>query len=120
MSSHDTELFFARYNSIALQKQAANALMLTPGAIQIYYGDEVARELGPYADDFHQGTRSDMLWTLDQERQVLLEHWQTMGQFRQRHPAIGAGKHTVIPQRDAYVFSRQLGEDRVVVAYLGQ
>lgn len=43
MSSHDTELFFGRFKSLDMQRNAANALLLTPGAIQVYYGDEVAR-----------------------------------------------------------------------------
>ncbi|WP_156137452.1 alpha-amylase [Vibrio sinaloensis] len=120
MSSHDTELFFDRFKSFEMQRNAANALMLSPGAVQVYYGDEIARELGPYADDFHQGTRSDMLWKLDTERKALLEHWQTLGQFRQRHPAIGAGQHKLIPNESAYVFSRTLGNDKVVVGYLGK
>ena len=120
MSSHDTELFFDRFKSFDMQRDAANALLLSPGAVQIYYGDEVGRELGPYADDFHQGTRSDMVWKLDQNRQKLLEHWQTIGQFRQRHPAVGAGTHEVIKNDSAYVFSRTLGEDKVVVAFVGK
>ncbi|MFA0698341.1 alpha-amylase, partial [Vibrio sp. 10N.222.49.C9] len=100
--SHDTELFFARFKSLEMQRNAANALLLSPGAIQIYYGDEVARDIGPYADDFHQGTRSDMVWKLDAERQALLAHWQTLGQFRQRHPAIGGGVHKDINQERGY------------------
>jgi len=120
MSSHDTELFFSRFKSFAMQRNAANALLLNPGAIQVYYGDEVARDIGPYADDFHQGTRSDMLWSLDTERQELLTHWQTVGQFRQRHPSIGAGLHKVIKQDNAYVFSRSLDNDKVIVAFVGE
>ncbi|MGC9401173.1 alpha-amylase [Vibrio genomosp. F10 str. 9ZC157] len=119
MSSHDTELFFSRFKSFDIQRNAANALLLSPGAVQVYYGDEVARNIGPYADDFHQGTRSDMVWTLDAKRQSLLTHWQTLGQFRQRHPAIGAGTHMEIQQDNAYVFSRQLESDKVVVAFVG-
>lgn len=120
MSSHDTELFFNRFNSFDMQKNAANALLLSPGAVQIYYGDEVGRELGPYADDFHQGTRSDMIWQLDAQRQQLLAHWQKVAQFRQAHPAIGGGAHQQIKGQDAYVFSRQLGDDKVVIAYVGR
>lgn len=120
MSSHDTELFFNRYKSIQMQKGAASALLLSPGAIQIYYGDEIGRKIGPYADDFHQGTRSDMMWKLDPERQELLKHWQKIGQFRNNHPAVGAGTHKEIPQENAYVFSRTLGNDKVIVAYLGK
>ncbi|CAH8239028.1 Periplasmic alpha-amylase [Vibrio aestuarianus] len=120
MSSHDTELFFGRFKSFEMQRNAANALLLSPGAVQIYYGDEVARQVGPYADDFHQGTRSDMMWQLDTQRQSLLNHWQTVGQFRQAHPAIGAGLHKEIKQPGAYVFSRTLNNDKVVVAFVGR
>ncbi|KJY82912.1 alpha-amylase [Vibrio galatheae] len=120
MSSHDTELFFNRFKSFEMQRNAANALLLSPGAIQIYYGDEIGRELGPYADDFHQGTRSDMVWKLDEERKALLSHWQALGQFRQSHPAVGAGQHQTLKNENAYVFSRSLGEDKVIVAYLGK
>ncbi len=120
MSSHDTELFFSRFNSLDMQRNAANALLLSPGGVQVFYGDEVGRELGPYGDDFHQGTRSDMVWQLDADRQALLKHWQTLGQFRQRHPAIGAGVHREIKQPGAYVFSRTLGDDKIVVAFVGR
>jgi len=120
MSSHDTELFFSRFKSFEMQRNAANALLLNPGAVQVYYGDEVARDLGPYADDFHQGTRSDMVWHLDTDRENILKHWQTVGQFRQRHPAIGAGQHQVIKQDNAYVFTRTLGDDKVIVGFVGK
>ena len=115
----DTELFFGRFKSFDMQRNAASALLLSPGAVQVYYGDEVARNIGPYADDFHQGTRSDMTWTLDTDRQQLLKHWQKLGQFRQAHPAIGAGDHQEIKQKNGYAFSRTLGTDTVVVAFAG-
>lgn len=120
ISSHDTELFFSRYNSFEMQRDAASALLLSPGAIQVYYGDEVAREIGPYADDFHQGTRSDMIWQLDAKREQLLEHWTTIGQFRKSHPAVGAGSHKELKQTSGYAFSRELGDDKVIVAFIGK
>lgn len=120
MSSHDTELFFSRFKDYDMQRNAANALLLSPGAVQVYYGDEVGRNIGPYADDFHQGTRSDMIWKLTEEKQALLKHWQKLGQFRKAHPAVGAGAHQVIEQEGAYVFSRTLGDDKVVVAFVGR
>ena len=120
ISSHDTELFFSRFKSYEMQRDAATALLLSPGAIQVYYGDEIGRNIGPYADDFHQGTRSDMLWKLDDNRQALLTHWQALGQFRQAHPAVGAGEHKEIPQQQGYGFSRTLKGDKVVVAFVGK
>ncbi|MGF1760942.1 alpha-amylase [Photobacterium sagamiensis] len=120
LSSHDTELYFNRYKSFEMQRGAATALLLSPGAVQVYYGDEVAREHGPYADDFHHGTRSDMNWKPDTERQSLLKHWQKLGQFRQSHPAIGAGQPNVLPQDQGYAFSRELNGDKVVVVFAGK
>ena len=64
LSSHDTRLFFAgdAKGSLPLQQRAANLLLLAPGAVQIYYGDESGRPLGPTGSDPLQGTRSDMNW----------------------------------------------------------
>ncbi|WLD58146.1 alpha-amylase [Salinispirillum sp. LH 10-3-1] len=118
LSSHDTRLFFAQYEDFALQKGAAAALLLLPGAVQIYYGDEVGRPHGAFGSDFHQGTRSPMLWELDEQREALLAHWQTLGQFRARHPAIGGGAHQKLSEQP-YVFSRQTDTDAVVVAFVG-
>ena len=120
ISSHDTELFFSRYLNFDMQKGVAAALLLSPGAVQVFYGDEVARDIGPYPkDDFQQGTRSDMVWNLDEKRQSLLHFWRTLGQFRHRHPSVGSGIHLNLPNKGAYVFSRTSGKDKVVVAYFG-
>jgi alpha-amylase len=119
LSSHDTTLFYAKYQNLTLQKRVAAPFLLLPGGIQIYYGDETGRALGPYGDDFHQGTRSDMNWSqITDERAQLLSHWQKIGQFRQRHQAIGAGKHTLI-SRAPYAFSRTHDEDAVIVVFAG-
>lgn len=118
LSSHDTRLFYAQYEDLTLQKGAAAALLLLPGAVQIYYGDEVGRPHGPFGSDFHQGTRSPMVWTLDDERQAVLAHWQVLGQFRARHPAVGGGAHRQLSSVP-YVFSRMTDDDAVVVAFVG-
>ncbi len=109
ISSHDTKLF-NRTQLIA----AGTALMLAPGGVQIFYGDESARPVGPTPQsDPQQGTRSSMNWdALDQE---VLAHWRALGQFRRRHVALSKGSHTTLSQTP-YVFARRHGEDRVVVA----
>lgn len=96
-------------------------LMLAPGAVQIYYGDETSRSL------IVEGTRGDatlrsfMNWdALDTDAgRATLEHWQRLGRFRQRHLAVGAGRHEE-HSWTPYVFSRRLDaggrEDAVVVA----
>lgn len=116
-SSHDTSLFFTEQGQrLSAQRGLAAALLLSPGAVQIYYGDESARPLGPSGSDPQQGTRSSMNWAEHQQPQIaaLLRHWQTLGQFRARHPAIGAGSHQRISTMP-YAFARRLGEDRVVI-----
>ncbi|MGL6316784.1 alpha-amylase [Vibrio sp. WXL103] len=121
LSSHDTALFWAsRSKSFADQHKAANALMLAPGAVQIYYGDEIARDFGPTGSDSHQGTRSPMPWDqIEDDRATLLKHWQTLGEFRKRHPAVAQGTHITRHQGEYYAFERQYEEDRVLVVYTG-
>ncbi len=122
LSSHDTRLFFAddAKGSLALQRRAADLLLLAPGAVQIYYGDESGRSLGPAGSDPLQGTRSDMNWReLQGDKAPLLAHWQRLGQFRARHPAIGAGVQQPLPNAGYYAFSRRLGEDKVMVVWVG-
>jgi alpha-amylase len=101
--------------------RTANVLLLTPGASQIYYGDETARSLMVDGTVGDATLRSFMNWEeLDSvaEKQAVLEHWQKLGSFRNRHPAIGAGKHKRLSSKP-YVFSRSLSgesyQDKVVV-----
>jgi len=111
VSSHDTHLH-DRKDLL----DAGTRLLLLPGAVQIFYGDETARPPGPAVSDVQQATRSPMNWDgIDPD---VLAHWQRLGQFRRRHPAVGAGTHQRLAN-SAYVFSRsyrQRGiEDKVVV-----
>jgi len=101
--------------------RTANVLLLTPGASQIYYGDETARSLTIEGTEGDATLRSFMNWEdLDSlpETQKIHKHWQKLGQFRANHPAIGAGKHKRLG-KSPYVFSRtyENGEyrDKVVV-----
>ncbi|MBC2839472.1 alpha-amylase family glycosyl hydrolase [Robiginitalea sp. SC105] len=101
--------------------RTANVLLLTPGASQVYYGDETARSLTVAGTVGDATLRSFMNWEeLDslQEKQEVLAHWQKLGRFRSRHPAIGAGRHQRLSSRP-YVFSRSYSDeayrDKVVV-----
>jgi alpha-amylase len=109
LSSHDTALF-DRTRLV----DGGNALLLAPGGVQIYYGDETARPPGPFVSgDKQQATRSDMNWgTADP---VVLAHWRKLGQFRARHVALARGQHSRLADTP-YVFSRVHADDRVVVA----
>ncbi len=86
----------------------ANVLLLTPGASQVYYGDETARSLTIEGAEGDATLRSFMNWEdLDSlpQTQKIHKHWQKLGQFRRNHPAIGAGKHKRLA-KSPYVFSR--------------
>jgi len=114
LSSHDTRLF--RDGG----QEAAELLMLAPGAVQIYYGDETNRPFGPTGSDPLQGTRSDMNWQDANGKEAqTLHHWQTLGQFRARHPALGGGKQTTLSLKQGYGFTREQGDDRVMVVWAG-
>jgi alpha-amylase len=112
ISSHDTELFDRQRLGLA-----GAALLLAPGGVQIYYGDESARAAGPApASDLQQATRSDMNWnSIDT---ALLTHWRKLGNFRARHVALARGAHQMLADTP-YVFSRvdAASGDRVVVAW---
>jgi len=47
---------------------------------------------------------------------AVLAHWQKLGQFRNRHPAIGAGSHAKLADTP-YTFKREYKGDAVVVAF---
>lgn len=101
---------------------AANMLLLTPGASQIYYGDETLRPLTVEGAEGDAHLRSFMNWEdLDSIPSVkkVHEHWQKLGQFRTNHPAVGAGRHKRL-SKTPYVFSRTFVKDdfkdKVVIA----
>jgi alpha-amylase len=111
LSSHDT-LLFERSRLI----DGGTALLLVPGGVQIFYGDETARPAGiAPAGDPQQATRSDMVW--DRVDDAVLAHWRALGSFRARHVALAQGVHTRLAS-EAYAFSRvdDKYDDRVVVA----
>ncbi|QIX95825.1 alpha-amylase [Cedecea sp. FDAARGOS_727] len=114
LSSHDTRLF--REGG----QKPAELLMLAPGAVQIFYGDETERPFGPTGSDPLQGTRSDMNWQdINGKSAATLAHWQKLSQFRARHLAVGAGKQTTLSAKQGYAFSRESGDDKVMVVWAG-
>lgn len=111
LSSHDDGNPYDPDRSKSMR--AANILLLTPGASQIYYGDESARSLVIPGTVGDATLRSFMNWEeLDSlpEKREILAHWQKLGRFRSRHPAIGAGRHKRLASRP-YVFSRTYTDD---------
>ncbi len=119
MSSHDDGQPFDALRQKPFE--TATKLLLTPGASQIYYGDESARVLVAEGAVGDANLRSVMNWEAifkNDSTKALLRHWQKLGQFRAKHPAIGAGAHQMLT-KVPYVFSRDFEKetynDRVVV-----
>jgi len=118
IGSHDDQDSFDRARKH--NYTTAFKLMMAPGGVQIYYGDELARPMlvdGSYGD---VGMRANMNWNdLSQlETQALLTHWQKLGKFRQQFPAVGAGVHQML-NASPYVFKRELSEAQTVVIAQG-
>lgn len=89
VSSHDTGL-----HRPGDQKKVATMLLLCPGGAQIYYGDETSRPAVNGYGDPGMVTRGDFNW--DAEDNDVNKHWQKIGQFRRRNPAVGAGTQTIV------------------------
>ncbi len=101
--------------------EAANRLLLVPGASQVYYGDESSRTLIVDGTSGDATLRSFMNWEdidNNEETAQILAHWQKLGRFRNDHISVGAGIHEMISE-SPYVFKRTYSEgeisDRVVV-----
>jgi len=101
--------------------KTAVKLMLSPGAVQIYYGDELARNLTIEGSIGDASWRSFMNWEdlVHKDTQALLTHWQKLGSFRHDHLAVGAGVHKKYSDKP-YVFSRsykgKYAFDQILVA----
>ncbi len=111
LSSHDDGGPFDRERMKPLE--AATKLLLSPGASQVYYGDETSRPLEVNGAVGDANLRSFMNWdeiVRNSERNGfnvndVLAHWQKLGQFRKAHPAVGAGVHEQLASRP-YLFKR--------------
>ncbi len=111
LTSHDDGQPFDQERKDPIR--AANVLLLTPGASQVYYGDETARSLVIDSTQGDATLRSFMNWDeLDSlpKTKTTLAHWQKLGTFRNNHLAIGAGKHERLSKKP-YVFSRTYIKD---------
>ena len=119
LSSHDDGQPFDKLRETPYD--AGTLLILSPGISQIYYGDETARPLEIKGAKGDANLRSNMNWEdieNDLETKSILEHFQKLGKFRQKHPAVGAGVHQMISD-DPYWFKRTYNkndiEDIVVI-----
>ncbi len=112
LSSHDDGQPFDLRRETPLE--TATKLLLTPGAAQIYYGDESARSLAIEGTTGDATLRSVMNWEAIQHNdstKTIVQHWQKLGKFRAKHPAVGAGRHHTLTETP-YVFSRRFQNDK--------
>ena len=106
--------------------EVGTKLLLTPGATQVYYGDETARLLIADGAEGDANLRTNMNWSdlannASQENYSVgdvYNHYGKLGRFRRDHPAVGAGEHKMLLE-SPYTFSRTLNKesftDKVVV-----
>tara|TARA_B110000977_G_scaffold154952_1_gene197027 strand:- start:32 stop:1687 length:1656 start_codon:yes stop_codon:yes gene_type:complete len=116
MTSHDDGQPFDKERKMPYK--TATMLLLTPGASQVYYGDESARDLTIDGTVGDATLRSFMNWDdvkNTNETKKILTHWQKIGQFRGNHMAVGAGKHKLISEENGLIFSRVKNKDKVVI-----
>lgn len=125
ISSHDDGSPYDAQRQRAFE--AGTKLLLSPGAAQIYYGDETARVLAAPGAQGDAMLRSPMNWealagnsSVSGNRVAAVRaHWSKLGLFRRAHPAIGAGVHSKLADAP-YTFARTYRKDgvadKVVVA----
>lgn len=119
LTSHDDGSPFDKKRTRSME--SATKLLLSPGAAQVYYGDESARPLIIDGTEGDATLRSNMNWSQinsDKNIQDILLHWQKLGRFRRDHISVGAGIHTMIT-KNPYVFSRvfknESFQDKVII-----
>lgn len=106
ISSHDTNL--VRDNMV----WQGSALLMLPGGVQIFYGDETARPMLDRGLEDHS-TRSDMNWSAATSSNNVYTHWQKVGKFRNNHIAVGAGSHTAITSSSGAAFIRDYAKGNI-------
>lgn len=115
LTSHDDGWPFDKERKRTFE--AGTKLLLAPGISQVYYGDESARSLIIAGTQGDATLRSNMNWNEIQnnsESQKLLQHYQKLGKFRAKHPAVGAGVHQMV-SADPYWFTRVYNDDKVLI-----
>ena len=119
ISSHDTGLC---RDDIYYQ---GSALLLLPGGVQIFYGDETNRQYVDCSIHDHE-MRGFMNWndlkSSSSSQSQVLQHWQKVGTFRNNHVAVGAGSHTTLSANSGAAFARAYDKNGVtdkVVCVIG-
>ena len=103
---------YHRDADMANMTDCATTLLLAPGTVQIFYGDETRR---PISDarlnvDSAQAFRSDMNW--QSADTALTAHFSILCHIRKAHPAISTGRQTTI---DSHTCIRYTDSDTVLI-----
>ncbi|OEF13383.1 alpha-amylase [Aliivibrio logei] len=111
-SLSDSSVGSVNADNYADYRDAATALLLSPNAVSIWYGDETAKMGGIY---------SKMNWNeIKDQRWSLQSHWKKLIEFRNNHSSIANGEHQVIKREPYYAFIRKNESDSVMVVYTGE
>lgn len=103
---------YHRDADMANMRNCATTLLLAPGTMQIFYGDESGRKLSDarYNVDSDQAFRSDMDWEdIDGE---LLEHFRKLGRIRRNNPVIATGRQTTL---DVHTCVREKAGEKILI-----
>lgn len=87
-------------------------LLLAPGTVQIFYGDETRRELSDAKlnVDSDQAFRSDMNW--NSADTTVLNHFKRLGKLRRDNPVIATGRQITY---DPHTALRYNGEEKILI-----
>lgn len=93
-------------------EDCATTLLLSPGVVQLFYGDETRRPLSEARlnVDADQAFRSDMNWATADT--ALTAHFRRLGAIRRAHPAIARGRQRTL---DAHTCVRTAEGDTVLI-----
>lgn len=113
LDSHDVPRFLTLCKgNIKKMKIAVVFLMTYIGAPVIYYGDEVGMMGGEDPD-----CRRTMIWDKNQQNIDLLNFYKRMIKLRRESQALRRGSFKSLYQQDnLYCYSRQLNEEKIIIA----
>jgi alpha-amylase len=120
LSSHDDGSPFDPMREKPIE--TANKLLLSPGTSQVFYGDESSRVLKVEGAVGDANLRSTMNWSAissEEEIKSIMEHWQKLGKFRAKHPAVGAGIHQMITSQPYYFYRSYQKDDYKDLVVIG-
>lgn len=110
ISSHDTGL-----TRVGDMKAVGTGLILLPGGVQIYYGDESGRQKAyTGCGDGDMMTRGDMNLP-EAKTSATTAHWGKVGNFRKYNPAVGAGTGSGTKR----TYTGKAGENKVAIGING-